>query len=91
MDDQCGSLTVCVPHRTAKKSALATIIHKCKSWLSGLRQCALVPDHGTRAGLSPRGGRNFLMDFGQCMGQVPTQHREESGELRLVVDSGYGY
>ncbi|PSN52956.1 hypothetical protein C0J52_03618 [Blattella germanica] len=36
-------------------------------------------------------GNNFLMEFGQCMGPVPTQHREESGELRLVADSGYGY
>ncbi|PSN58420.1 hypothetical protein C0J52_02805 [Blattella germanica] len=60
-------------------------------WLSGLRQCALVPGRGTRAGSSPRGGRNFLMDFGQCMGPVPTQHHEESGELRLVADSCYGY
>mgnify|MGYP003623325351 CR=1 FL=1 len=33
----------------------------------------------------------FLMDFGQCMVPVPTQHLEESGELRLVGDSGYGY
>ncbi|PSN47733.1 hypothetical protein C0J52_04600 [Blattella germanica] len=40
-------------------------------------KCSMVPGHGTRAGSSPRVGRNFLMDFGQCMGPVPTQHREE--------------
>ncbi|PSN31264.1 hypothetical protein C0J52_27366, partial [Blattella germanica] len=60
-------------------------------WLSGLRQRALVPGHETRAGSSLRGGRNFLVDFGQCMGLVPTQHREESGELRYVADFGYEY
>ena len=32
-------------------------------------------------------GRNILMDFSQFMGSVPTQHREENGELRLVADS----
>ncbi|KAJ4442229.1 hypothetical protein ANN_12095 [Periplaneta americana] len=31
---------------------------------------------------SPRGRRNFLMNFGQCMGPVPTQHRDALGELR---------
>ena len=44
--------------------------------------------HGTRAGSSPHGGKQFLMDFGQCMGPVPTNHREESEELRLVADLG---
>ena len=33
----------------------------------------------------------FLMDFGQCMGLMPTEHLEESVELRLVADSGYRY
>ena len=32
-------------------------------WLNGLRQCALVPGHGMHIGLSPHGGRNFLIDF----------------------------
>ena len=57
--------------------------------LSGLRQCALVPGHGTRVGSSPHG--DFLMNFGQCMGLVPTQYRQKSEELCLVADSGYGY
>ena len=45
-------------------------------WLSVLRQCCMVLDHVI--GLRPHGGRNFLVDFSQCMGPVPTQHREES-------------
>ncbi|PSN40005.1 hypothetical protein C0J52_26033 [Blattella germanica] len=61
---------------------LVLVVLRPAPWLSGLRQRALVPGHGTRAGSSLRGGRNFLVDFGQCMGPVPTKHHEESGELR---------
>ena len=32
-------------------------------------------------------GRNFLLDFGQCIGPVPTQHREGSENLLLVAES----
>ena len=55
-------------------------------WLSGLRQCDLVPGDGTCTGLDPHGRRNFLMEFDQCLvPPVPIQHREESGETQSVA------
>ena len=39
----------------------------------------------------PQVARNFLMYVGQFMGTEPSQNREDNRDLRLVVNSGYGY
>ncbi|PSN33969.1 hypothetical protein C0J52_23062, partial [Blattella germanica] len=53
-------------------------------WLSGLRQCALVPSHGTCIGSNPHGGRNFHMDFVQYMDWCPPINLRKLGSYDRV-------
>ncbi|PSN57383.1 hypothetical protein C0J52_02864, partial [Blattella germanica] len=54
-------------------------------WLSGLRQCDLVPVHRTHAASNLYGGRNFLIDFGKIF------HQERMFSIKLDFRRTCGY
>ena len=53
-------------------------------WVSGLRALCFYSGPWNARWFKYPGGRNFHMDFNQCMWKVPTQYHEENSELWMA-------